>query len=76
MRSERVSRKTGAARAAAGSEGCAASDDTAVIEAGDVSNVATCAGANDGGAGAMDAAAALAGATPQQRLGSEAFDGS
>lgn len=76
MRSERVSRKTGAARAAARSGDSAMSDDAVANEAGDVSSVTTCAGAGDGGAGATDAAAALAGATPQQRLGSAAFAGS
>ena len=76
MRSERVSRKIGAARAAARSGESAASDDTAVIVAGAAINVASCTGAGDGAAGATDAAAALAGATPQQRLGSAAFAGS
>ena len=75
MRSERVTRKTGAARAAARSGDSAVSDTGAVIEAGAATNIATCVGAGDGAAGVTDAAVAFAGATPQQRLGSAAFTG-
>lgn len=75
MRSERVSRKTGAARAAARRGHAEASDDASAGEAGVARNAATRTGAGDGGAGATDAAVALDGATPQQRLGSAAFSG-
>ena len=73
MRSERVSRKTGAARAAASDGDSAASDDGAT-SAGDVANgTATSVGAGAGGTGATEAAAACGDATPQQRLGSAGF---
>ena len=76
MRSERVIRKTGPARAAAGSGDAVASDEAAVIDAGAERTATTCDGAADGATGTTDVAAVLAGATPQQRLGSAAFAGS
>jgi len=76
MRSERVARKIGAARAAAGSGDAAASDEAGMIDAGAASTATTCDGAGDGATGTTDVAAVLAGATPQQRLGSAAFAGS
>ena len=76
MRSERVTRKTGAARAAAESGDATASDEAVVIDAGAASTATTCDGAGDGTTGTTEVAAVLAGATPQQRLGSAAFAGS
>lgn len=73
MRSERVSRKSGAARAAATSGASATSDDGAANDAG-TSSVATSVGAGEGAAGVTDVAV-LSGETPQQRLGSTVLAG-